>query len=128
MDGDAGRLKPLLPQVAKMFPGQKAVERVAQIANAFWLDHPEKYIGIHCALLAWLGLATMRSRGALLTVGRQCAGAYGFNRTGFVVCAYLIQVCGLTVDQALHNFAAGPLCHPCLLGSGRLFPACNAAP
>jgi hypothetical protein len=34
-----------------MFPEQKAVERVAQIANAFWLDHPEKFIGIHCAYL-----------------------------------------------------------------------------
>ena len=30
----------------------------------------------------------------------------GFNRTGFVLCAYLIQVCGLTVDEALASFAA----------------------
>lgn len=29
----------------------------------------------------------------------------GFNRTGFVVCAYLIQCCGLSVEQAMENFA-----------------------
>ena len=34
--------------------------------------------------------------------GHQCAG---FNRTGFVLCAYLVQVCGLTVDEALASFA-----------------------
>lgn len=34
------------------------------------------------------------------------AGAAGFNRTGFVLCAYLIQVCGLMVDEALASFAA----------------------
>lgn len=35
-----------------------------------------------------------------------CRSAYGFNRTGFVVCSYLCQACGLTVDQALESFAA----------------------
>lgn len=30
----------------------------------------------------------------------------GFNRTGFVVCAYLIQVCRLTVQEALAAFGA----------------------
>lgn len=35
--------------------------------------------------------------------GLVCAG---FNRTGFVLCAYLIQVCGLSVDEALVSFAA----------------------
>lgn len=29
----------------------------------------------------------------------------GFNRTGFVVCAYLIQVLGLSVPEALAAFA-----------------------
>lgn len=29
----------------------------------------------------------------------------GFNRTGFVVCSYLIEHCGLSVDQALQSFA-----------------------
>ena len=30
----------------------------------------------------------------------------GFNRTGFVVCSYLCQACGLSVEQALESFAA----------------------
>jgi hypothetical protein len=30
----------------------------------------------------------------------------GFNRTGFVVCAYLIQECGASVQGALDAFAA----------------------
>ena len=30
----------------------------------------------------------------------------GFNRTGFVVCSYLIQACGLSVEAALASFAA----------------------
>lgn len=29
----------------------------------------------------------------------------GFNRTGFVLCCYLIEVCGLNVDDALQSFA-----------------------
>lgn len=29
----------------------------------------------------------------------------GFNRTGFVVCSYLIEHCGLSVEQALASFA-----------------------
>lgn len=29
----------------------------------------------------------------------------GFNRTGFVVCSYLIEHCGLTVEQALDSFS-----------------------
>lgn len=32
--------------------------------------------------------------------------AAGFNRTGFVVCAYLIQCCGLSVAEAMDSFAA----------------------
>lgn len=30
----------------------------------------------------------------------------GFNRTGFILCAYLIEVCGLTVQEALDAFKA----------------------
>lgn len=30
----------------------------------------------------------------------------GFNRTGFVVCCYLIEVCGLSVEEALASFAS----------------------
>ena len=40
-----------------------------------------------------------------LTVGCPRYCPAGFNRTGFVVCCYLIELCGLTVDQALDAFA-----------------------
>ena len=33
-------------------------------------------------------------------------GRAAFNRTGIVVCAYLIQECGMSVQQALAAFAA----------------------
>ena len=29
----------------------------------------------------------------------------GFNRTGFVLCSYLVQVCNLSVQEALDSFA-----------------------
>lgn len=31
--------------------------------------------------------------------------SYGFNRTGFVLCVYLIEELGMTADQALQAFA-----------------------
>ncbi|GAB4819930.1 hypothetical protein N2152v2_006976 [Parachlorella kessleri] len=65
--------------VAKVLPPQDAIEEVARIANEYWGRCPDKYIAIHCA--------------------------YGFNRTGFVVCSYLIQCCGLSVEEAMDSFA-----------------------
>eukprot|EP00884_Botryococcus_braunii_P013253 jgi/Botrbrau1/21929/Bobra.0249s0053.2 len=66
--------------VAKVFPSEEAINEVKKIATDFWARHPDQYIAIHCA--------------------------FGFNRTGFVVCAYLIQVCGLSVHDALKRFKA----------------------
>ena len=31
--------------------------------------------------------------------------AYGFNRTGFALCAFLVEQCGLSADAALASFA-----------------------
>eukprot|EP00198_Chlamydomonas_reinhardtii_P011494 XP_001700831.1 predicted protein [Chlamydomonas reinhardtii] len=56
--------------VAKELPPPDFVAEVVAAANAFWEQHPDLYIAVHCA--------------------------YGFNRTGFVVCCYLIECCGLT--------------------------------
>ncbi|KAG2441038.1 hypothetical protein HXX76_003891 [Chlamydomonas incerta] len=66
--------------VAKELPPPDFVAEVVVAANAFWERHPDHHIAVHCA--------------------------YGFNRTGFVVCCYLIECCGLTVDEALAAFAA----------------------
>ena len=70
--------------VAKSVPGVDAVAEVIETARAFWNDarfpkNAEKYVAIHCA--------------------------YGFNRTGFVLCCYLVEMCGLSAAQALAAFA-----------------------
>ncbi|KAI7835650.1 hypothetical protein COHA_010442 [Chlorella ohadii] len=66
--------------IAKVLPSREAIDEVERIARSFWSEQPNQYIAIHCA--------------------------YGFNRTGFVVCSYLCQACGLSVEQALESFAA----------------------
>ncbi|KAF8067198.1 pir-1 [Scenedesmus sp. PABB004] len=66
--------------VAKELPPREFVAEVAAAARAFWAESPGEFIAVHCA--------------------------YGFNRTGFVVCSYLIEHCGLSVDEALASFAA----------------------
>ena len=66
--------------VAKSVPSIACTSAVITIANEFWARNPHEYVAIHCA--------------------------YGFNRTGFVLCCYLIEMCGLSADAALANFAA----------------------
>jgi alpha-glucan,water dikinase len=65
--------------VAKELPPLEFVHEVGQAASKYWATHDD-YIAIHCA--------------------------YGFNRTGFVVCSYLIESCGLSVEEALNSFAS----------------------
>lgn len=65
--------------VAKVLPPQEAIDDVQRTAEMFWMRRPDEFIAIHCA--------------------------YGFNRTGFVVCSYLCQACGMSVDEALESFA-----------------------
>lgn len=65
--------------VAKVLPSKDAVDEVERVAKEFWSRHPDQHIAIHCA--------------------------YGFNRTGFIVCSYLCQAHGMTVDEALASFA-----------------------
>jgi alpha-glucan,water dikinase len=59
--------------VAKVIPPQEMVDEVADVADAYWAKR-SKHVAIHCA--------------------------YGFNRTGFVVCSYLCQRAGLSVQGA----------------------------
>jgi len=69
----------LVQLVAKELPPLEFVREVGQAASNYWAAHDD-YIAIHCA--------------------------YGFNRTGFVVCSYLIEYCGLSVEEALNSFAS----------------------
>lgn len=66
--------------IAKVIPPKEAVDQVETIAREYWSRHPDRYIATHCA--------------------------YGFNRTGFVLCSFLCQALGLSVEDALDSFAA----------------------
>ena len=67
--------------VAKSVPNVECTDEVIAVASEFWSRRPDEYVAIHCA--------------------------YGFNRTGFVLCCYLIQALGMSAEQALEAFAAG---------------------
>ena len=64
--------------VAKSVPSVRDVKKALDAITRFTATD-DRYVAIHCA--------------------------YGFNRTGFIVCCYLVEVCGLTVDEALARFS-----------------------
>ncbi|KAI8821085.1 Alpha/Beta hydrolase protein, partial [Fimicolochytrium jonesii] len=68
-----------LATTSKIPPTRDEVKRFCEVAREFWRKNPDTHIGVHCH--------------------------YGFNRTGFMVCSYLIEQNGCTVAQALANFA-----------------------
>lgn len=65
--------------IAKVLPPKSSIDHVERVAREFWSRKPDDYIAIHCA--------------------------YGFNRTGFVVCSYLCQALGFSVEESLETFA-----------------------
>ncbi|KAF9109368.1 hypothetical protein BGX27_007680 [Mortierella sp. AM989] len=67
-----------LPTISKIPPSIEDVERFIVHCNACWAEKPGVEIAVHCH--------------------------YGFNRTGFLICAYLIQEQGYTVAEAIHHF------------------------
>ncbi|KAF8949600.1 hypothetical protein BGZ46_005072, partial [Entomortierella lignicola] len=67
-----------LPTVSKIPPSKEDVERFIAHCNACWEQKPGVEIAVHCH--------------------------YGFNRTGFFVCSYLIEQQGYTVDEAIRHF------------------------
>ncbi|KAJ3150609.1 hypothetical protein HDU89_003017 [Geranomyces variabilis] len=67
-----------LPTTSKIPPTREEVARFIATASDFWRESPDSHIAVHCH--------------------------YGKNRTGFVVCAYLIERNGCTVAQALAHF------------------------
>ncbi|KAJ3175161.1 hypothetical protein HDU87_006396 [Geranomyces variabilis] len=67
-----------IPTTSKIPPTREEVARFIAAASDFWRESPDSHIAVHCH--------------------------YGKNRTGFVVCAYLIERNGCTVAQALAHF------------------------
>ena len=79
---DTGVKRVHVRNVAKSVPGLDSVKEAIAAASKFWDENDEnqkKYVAIHCA--------------------------YGFNRTGFVLCCYLVEKCGMTAEEALEAFA-----------------------
>ncbi|KAL9644041.1 hypothetical protein ABK040_005509 [Willaertia magna] len=65
--------------IAKEIPGVTQQEEFNQVVNSFLERYPDHYLGVHCS--------------------------YGFNRTGFICCAYLITEKHIPIDEALSIFA-----------------------
>lgn len=78
---DSGVERVHVRNVAKSIPDINSVTTVISIATKFWnaTGNKNKHVAVHCA--------------------------YGFNRTGFVLCCYLVEKCGLSAEEALLAFA-----------------------
>lgn len=63
---------------SKTIPSSADIHRFISKIRAFELNQPENYILVHCH--------------------------YGYNRTGLMICAYLIEIRGLSVEAALEAF------------------------
>lgn len=64
---------------SKIPPTPAEVARFIAVVNDFWKAHPRSHIGVHCH--------------------------YGFNRTGFMICAYMVEERGMSVADALQEWA-----------------------
>ena len=68
-----------LPTESKTVPSIERCRDFIRAADEFWKEQTDREIGVHCH--------------------------YGFNRTGFLICSYLIERRGLSVKEALKRFA-----------------------
>lgn len=64
--------------VSKIPPTKEEVSKFNEIAAACWAKNPDAQIAVHCH--------------------------YGFNRTGFFICCYMIERLGVAVPDALRYF------------------------
>ena len=64
--------------VAKEVPQDKYIQSFVDVVDSFHSKHPNKYVAVHCA--------------------------YGFNRTGFMICCYLIQSRNSSISEAVRRF------------------------
>ncbi|RUS14456.1 hypothetical protein BC937DRAFT_93793, partial [Endogone sp. FLAS-F59071] len=68
-----------LSTLSKIPPAREDVTYFIERVRDCWRERPEAHVAVHCH--------------------------YGFNRTGFVICCYLIQELGVSVSDALRYFA-----------------------
>ncbi|CAG8438712.1 2399_t:CDS:2 [Scutellospora calospora] len=67
-----------LSTASKIPPSREEVRMFIQIANEAWRKKPDKQIAVHCH--------------------------YGFNRTGFMICCYMIEELHISVNDAINYF------------------------
>ncbi|CAG8697506.1 9065_t:CDS:10 [Cetraspora pellucida] len=67
-----------LSTASKIPPSREEVRMFIQIAKDAWSKKPDKQIAVHCH--------------------------YGFNRTGFMICCYMIEELHISVSDAIHYF------------------------
>ncbi|CAG8476539.1 8426_t:CDS:10 [Diversispora eburnea] len=63
---------------SKIPPSRYEVKQFMKVANDAWSKKPNKQIAVHCH--------------------------YGFNRTGFMICCYMIEELHISVADAIHYF------------------------
>ncbi|KAI9090022.1 Alpha/Beta hydrolase protein [Phlyctochytrium arcticum] len=64
---------------SKIPPTREEVTGFSDLVQGYWKEHPGRHVAVHCH--------------------------YGFNRTGFMICCYLIERCGVSVGSAIQAFA-----------------------
>ncbi|CAG8471652.1 18837_t:CDS:10, partial [Acaulospora morrowiae] len=67
-----------LSTISKVPPSRDETRRFIQVAKEAWSKKPDKQIAVHCH--------------------------YGFNRTGFMICCYMIEELGVSVTDAIKYF------------------------
>ena len=65
--------------ISKQCPSFENIQGFSKIVLDYKKQYPSHYIGVHCS--------------------------YGFNRTGFVVCSFMVEQCGLHPDAAVMLFS-----------------------
>ncbi|XP_063900792.1 uncharacterized protein LOC135120411 isoform X2 [Zophobas morio] len=68
-----------LRAISKEIPDREYVDSFIRAVKTFLKEHPQKQVAVHCH--------------------------YGFNRTGFLICCYLIEEENFSVKEAIKEFA-----------------------
>ncbi|QDZ20658.1 protein-tyrosine phosphatase [Chloropicon primus] len=64
--------------IAKEVPGDEFIQQFVEVVGNFHDQHPDQFVAVHCS--------------------------YGFNRTGFMICCYLILKRKLSIEEAMKKF------------------------
>lgn len=98
--------RPLMKSSGRRRPSGRHTRTSTLPSTVHMVRHPGWNIAVHIAVTCCCTICPckfMHKASAMLQLVRCCAG---FNRTGFIMCSYLCEAEGMTVDDALDSFAA----------------------